>query len=319
MPRYWVIAPFDVTDPEVWDDIWEYDFKEGVISIGWAEIGDVSKLSETEIRDALCTKWPDYETSPGAATSAARMLHKFYNSIVPGDVIIARCGKKRIASIGTVTKGAYYDPKKLRNVVKKYGPEYERKAYPHHLNVDWGGSLIEEEFEDQVFGMQTLYEIPEEKFRWLTETETELPDDTDSEEPTPGQVEFALEKYLEEFIVSNFDAVFHGKLKLFSDIGGIPVGQQYHTDVGVIDILAVDVTSNALVVIELKKGHKADAVVGQVLRYMGWVSEKLADNERQVQGIVICKEIDEKLTYALKMVNNVVAKTYKVDFKLDDI
>jgi hypothetical protein len=317
--RYWVIAPFHADDPEVFDAIWSFDLKEGIISIGWAELGDISRLTEADIRDALCRKWPGYADASGAATSAARMMHKFYHSIVPGDVVIARCGTKRIAAIGTVTRAAYYDPKKLKSLVKPFGTEYEQHAYPHHIGVVWESGNRDIEYEDIVFGLQTLYEIPAEKYRWLMEEEVEeRSTEFQSEEPTSGQVEFALEKYLEDFIVSNFDAVFHGRLKLITDVDGTAIGQQYQTDVGVIDILAQDLKTNALVVIELKKGHKADSVVGQVLRYMGWVAENLARGGQDVHGIVICKEVDEKLTYALKMVNNVSAKTYQVDFKLND-
>lgn len=40
------------------------------------------------------------------------MLHKFYQLVQPGDVVIARRGRKEIAAVGTVTRAAYYDSKK---------------------------------------------------------------------------------------------------------------------------------------------------------------------------------------------------------------
>ncbi len=39
-----------------------------------------------------------------------------------------------------------------------------------------------------------------------------------------------------------------------------------------------------------------------------------------VRGLIICKEVDERLTYALKMVQDKVkVKLYHVDFHLSDL
>ena len=72
-------------------------------------------------------------------------------------------------------------------------------------------------------------------------------------------------------MVSNFDAIFNGKLQLLEDTEGNVVSQFYTGGgdvggVGTIDILAKEPASNALVVIELKKGRESDKVVGQTLR-----------------------------------------------------
>ncbi|MGQ0685431.1 PDDEXK nuclease domain-containing protein [Bradyrhizobium sp.] len=126
---------------------------------------------------------------------------------------------------------------------------------------------------------------------------------------------FALERYLEDFIVTNFSTIFQGTLKIYQDAEGND-GQQYTTDIGYIDILAVEPQSNSFVVIELKKGRPSDQVVGQVLRYMGWVKEKLCVDGQKVKGLVICQQRDEKLAYALKMVNNIDVRYYLVSFSL---
>ena len=72
------------------------------------------------------------------------------------------------------------------------------------------------------------------------------------------------------------------------------------------------------VVIELKKGKSSDVVVGQILRYMGWIKEHLCENDKQgVRGIIICRDRDERLDYALSMIKNIVeVRLYRVDFRL---
>ena len=70
---------------------------------------------------------------------------------------------------------------------------------------------------------------------------------------------------------------------------------------GTIDILAQETPSNAFVVVELKKGRESDKVVGQVLRYMGRVTENLCQQGQDVKGMIVCKESDPRISYAIQM------------------
>jgi hypothetical protein len=58
---------------------------------------------------------------------------------------------------------------------------------------------------------------------------------------TQEEMEFALEKYLQEFIVENFEQIFGGRFKIYEDENGNE-GNQYLTDVGYIDILPEKIT-----------------------------------------------------------------------------
>ena len=97
------------------------------------------------------------------------------------------------------------------------------------------------------------------------------------------------EKQIEETIVKNPEILEDG-LKL--------IGSQYKTSVGFIDILFKD-KEDSFVVVELKRGKGSDKVVGQIQRYMAWVNENLTQT-KSVRGIIVVKEIDKKLNYAIK-------------------
>lgn len=127
---------------------------------------------------------------------------------------------------------------------------------------------------------------------------------------------FALEKHLEYFLVQNWAQTDLGKeYDIYAEDGDI-VGQQYPTDTGPLDILAISKDNKRLLVVELKKGRASDVVVGQVLRYMGWVQEVLAENGQTVLGVIIALEDDLRSRRALAMVPNVTFFRYEISFKL---
>jgi predicted Mrr-cat superfamily restriction endonuclease len=108
-PRYWIIAPYHSTLPGIWDRVWQLDLTNGVISIGWKELGDVSGHSESDLKAAIEHTYPN--ESPANVTRAFNMIWSFYHEINPGDIVVARRGRKKIAAVGTVTSRAYYHPK----------------------------------------------------------------------------------------------------------------------------------------------------------------------------------------------------------------
>ena len=107
-----------------------------------------------------------------------------------------------------------------------------------------------------------------------------------------------------------------GKEFVIVEEDGELVGQQYQTDAGPIDILAVSKDKKRILVVELKKGRAGDTVVGQVLRYMGFVKEQIAEDGQSVEGIIIALEDDQKLRWALLNIPSVSLYKYEVSFKL---
>ena len=127
---------------------------------------------------------------------------------------------------------------------------------------------------------------------------------------------FALERHLEDFLVQNWAKTEFGKDFAVFEEDGEKVGRQYPTDTGPIDILAVRKDKKELLVVELKRGRASDVVVGQVLRYMGFVLDELAVEGQTVRGVIIALEEDPKLKRALAVMPTVTFYRYSVSFKL---
>ena len=127
---------------------------------------------------------------------------------------------------------------------------------------------------------------------------------------------FALEKHLEDFLVKNWQQTLLSDHYDVYEEDGEFVGQQYPTDTGPIDILAISKDKKTLLVVELKRGRASDNVVGQIQRYMGYVKEELAEENQSVKGIIIALEDDIKIKRAMSVTNNIEFHRYQVSFKL---
>jgi restriction system protein len=126
---------------------------------------------------------------------------------------------------------------------------------------------------------------------------------------------FALEEHLEEFLISNWERTELGRdFDIYEEDG--EKAQQYQTDTGPLDILAISKDKKRLLVVELKKGRASDAVVGQTLRYMSYVKDELAEEGQTVSAVIIAHEDDPRLRRALSQVPHIEFYRYEVSFKL---
>ncbi len=133
----------------------------------------------------------------------------------------------------------------------------------------------------------------------------------------PGSPSFALEQHLQQFLWENWDSTaLANEWQRYTEHGDPEAGYEYPCDIGRIDILARHKSDGRWLIIELKKGQAVDATIGQALRYMGWVKCHLTEEGEGVEGLVICKNKDRRLTYALEMIQGVSACEYRVDFEL---
>ncbi len=108
------------------------------------------------------------------------------------------------------------------------------------------------------------------------------------------------ERNLEDFMVHQLEAIEPG-LRLEK--------RQLSTPAGRLDLLCRDAKRN-YVVVELKRMQGTDQVVGQVLRYMGWLIQ--THGADKVRGIVVVAKKDQALSYALMAVPKVQVKEFKV-------
>ena len=151
------------------------------------------------------------------------------------------------------------------------------------------------------------------RIEWVEEEEEGPSDDEPAEDPWA----FALEKHLEDFLVINWANTELGmRYDIFQDEEDGASGQQYPTDTGVIDVLAISKDRKEFLVVELKKGRASDAAVGQVQRYMGSVQAQLAKQDQTVRGAIIALDRDLRLERALRVTKNVDFYRYKVCFSL---
>ncbi|HXX81966.1 MAG TPA: endonuclease NucS domain-containing protein [Thermodesulfovibrionales bacterium] len=108
------------------------------------------------------------------------------------------------------------------------------------------------------------------------------------------------ERNLEDFVLLQLEKIEPG-LKLLK--------RQLGTTAGRLDILCQDHLGR-YVVIELKREQGSDQVVGQILRYMGWVQENY--NTDNVRGIIIVGKKDNALSYAIKAAPNILVKEFRL-------
>lgn len=131
-------------------------------------------------------------------------------------------------------------------------------------------------------------------------------------------VSFALEASLRDFLIGRLPVLKIGgmSLRLYKDTNGRS-GREYLTDIGLIDILAV-ASDGTFVVLELKRDRGSDQTLGQLARYVGWVSMHLAAGAA-VRGGVVARRIDDKLRYAARAMPGVLLLEYDIKFEVKEV
>lgn len=161
-----------------------------------------------------------------------------------------------------------------------------------------------------------LYSI---KDQWENDYNSEEPEEIDDEnceiiEEFTNQI-FVIEKYLEDFLIGNWEATELGKKYDLIFENSELISQQYKTDIGIIDLLVKEKTTGNYVVIELKRNQTSDTTVGQIMRYIGWVKNRLSPGQ-PVKGVIIGYSNDDRLNFAISCVDNIDVLLYRINFSL---
>lgn len=286
-------------------------FSRGFIGMDFSLESDLSKESISDWREFNKKYIPIYSKkfpakSKIAAGLACGALWTISNGIKPGDIILAPDGEGKF-NVGEIEGSYYYKPGEIlfhrRNV----------KWFPNSIDK----SLMTESLRNSASGPGTIRELT----MYATELENLLSGNrapiiiaTDQTIDDPSV--FALERHLEDFLIQNWKQTELGKNYDIYEEDGELVGQQYETDTGPIDILAIRKDKKELLVVELKKGRASDSVVGQIQRYMGYVVDELAEESQTVRGVIIALEDDLRIRRALKIASNIDFYRYQVSFKL---
>lgn len=273
----------------------------------------------TDLSNDLVDDWRDFnhkfipiyqKENPGRSKVAAGLacgsLWTLCKGINNGDVIICPNGRG-VLLFGEVVGDYTYHPDGIlshRRAVRWFSATIKRADISPELNSSIGSpgpsAMITkhaEEIDTYIAGISSF----------IVANDNEVIEDL---------AVFALEKHLEDFLVENWKHTEFGqRFDIYEEEGEL-VGQQYPTDTGPIDILAVSKNKKELLVVELKKGRASDSVVGQIQRYMGYVHDELAEENQEVKGVIIALDDDKRIRRALTVARNIEFFRYQISFKL---
>ena len=257
-----------------------------------------------KFRDVYLENHPD--KSKVAAGLACGAVWSICKGIKKGDIVLCPNGQ-----------GEYW----VGEIISDYIFDAD-SVFPHQRRVAWLPTVIARSDMSQglknstgsIGTVSTITKHSEEIERFIAgDTRPQL---IATDELVEDASEFALEKHLEDFLVKNWASTELGKKYDVYEVDGEIVGQQFPSDTGPIDILAISKDQKELLVIELKKGRASDVVVGQIQRYMGYVMADLTEEDQTVRGVIIALEDDLRLKRALSVTNNIDFYRYQVNFNL---
>lgn len=278
----------------------DFDIKEDLTN----NLPENWKAFNAKYRDIWLKAHP--EKSKVSAGLACGMLWTICKGLKKGDMVLAPDGF-----------GGYYVGE-----IDSYYYYKEGELLPHRRSVKWLPKVINredmsQELKNSTGSIGTTCDIT----RYAKEIEALIGTSgpvviTTTDNTVEDPSVFALEKHLEDFLVKNWKHTELGKkYDIYEDEGEL-VGQQYPSDTGPIDILAISKDKKTLLVVELKKGRVSDNVVGQIQRYMGYLKDELAEENQEVKGVIIGLEDDIRIRRALSVTTNIEFYRYQVSFKL---
>ena len=146
MKKSWIIAPWEHGRAS-WEKIWDYDYSNNLISIGWSWLGDaINARDEKSLKERIKRLQPNAEKD----RSVFRKVNFFINEIAPGDIILARKGLKEVIGIGVCNGPAFFDDNRALNSSILF---YDHKIF---LPVTWNKSFVPVIADANIFTQPTI-------------------------------------------------------------------------------------------------------------------------------------------------------------------
>lgn len=287
-------------------------YKEGYIGADYDIRQDLSGKLTDNLRDFNKAFIPVYlEANPGktkvGAGLSCGMLWTLCKGLQVGDIVLCPNGTGRYY-VGKIAGGYFYKP----------GTELSHRRPVEWLPVTIMRADMSEALRHSTGSIGMCCDISNYHKELELLIHADLPPQVSVDDETvESPAVFALELHLEDFLVKNWGNTLLGKAYTIYEEEGSLIGRQYQCEAGTIDILAVSKDRKTLLVVELKKGRSSDVVVGQILRYIGYVREVLAAPGQNVKGIIIGLEDDAKLRWALSATHDIDFYRYVIDFRLE--
>lgn len=131
---YWTYSPG--RNAEFWEDY----YKEGIMGIGWEEVGNLNNFYD---KDSISKKLRDVFNDKSSHIQDALILYNFAHVMKSGDVVFAKKGRNIIVGRGVVTSDYIYDQ--------------SREVHPNIRKINW---THKGEWEsDNMYAMKTLTDI----------------------------------------------------------------------------------------------------------------------------------------------------------------
>ncbi len=170
------------------------------------------------------------------------------------------------------------------------------KAYVHH-------PYIEKFLYRNTDGTFELYS---EQVHGPNEWAPDISGDEASDVSELVETSISLERDIEDHLVHHLETI---------EVGMELVGRQIKTDIGRIDILAID-SRGLRVIIEIKVGDAKDSAIGQIARYLGWYTKTEGNPAR---GILIASNFPEGVQYAAAAIPNLTLMSYRIHFSFETV
>ena len=164
--HYWIYSPGN--NAYMWDDF----YNEGIMAIGWGEIGD---LTNFVTKDAMKQKMKECFDPTLSYKNAAHATWQFVNEMKPGDIVFVKKGMYRVIGKGIVTSDYIFDSsrkdeyKNIRKINWTHKGEWEHPGQavmkaltditPYTDYVEQLNSLFEDEVIEEIEEAEIQYPV----------------------------------------------------------------------------------------------------------------------------------------------------------------